>query len=216
MISLSISAFLQGLSGIIHCPLMCGPFAHISQVNSKNPKLSLFLYNLSRVAGYTSVGLAMGILGRIVNLLLISQAAAAIAALMLVAYGIMIWGGVRISSFPSIGAIIPLSLKNNDAIRPLVLGVCSAFLPCGLLIPAYALSLGAGTPLTGALVMFVFGLGTIPSVTASGILQKNLIALFPSPTARKALMTVAFSLSFLVICYRLIHSYWNDICGYVL
>lgn len=51
----------------------------------------------------------------------------------------------------------------------MALGAVWGWLPCGLVYSAPALALLAGTPLHGALVMFAFGLGTLPNLMAAAL-----------------------------------------------
>ena len=51
---------------------------------------------------------------------------------------------------------------SDDIITPLFLGVLTVLIPCGVTQAMMALAIGSGDPLTGALIMFAFTLGTTP------------------------------------------------------
>ena len=55
--------------------------------------------------------------------------------------------------------------------RALAVGAIWGWLPCGLVYSALALVLASGKPLTGALAMTAFGLGTVPLVATVGLLS---------------------------------------------
>jgi len=59
-----------------------------------------------------------------------------------------------------------------DRARPgggLLLGLLLGFLPCGFLYAALAAAAATGGPLTGAVAMLCFGIGTAPSLVAVGV-----------------------------------------------
>lgn len=51
---------------------------------------------------------------------------------------------------------------SDDIITPLFLGALTVLIPCGVTQAMMALAIGSGDPLTGALIMFAFTLGTTP------------------------------------------------------
>ena len=52
--------------------------------------------------------------------------------------------------------------KSNDIFAPAILGAFTVFIPCGTTQAMMALSIASGNPILGALIMFVFTLGTSP------------------------------------------------------
>ena len=54
--------------------------------------------------------------------------------------------------------------KGNDTF--FTIGFLNGFLPCGLVYMAIFGAIAASNPLSGSLYMFLFGLGTIPLMTA--------------------------------------------------
>jgi hypothetical protein len=49
------------------------------------------------------------------------------------------------------------------------LGVALGFLPCGILYAALAAAGATASPMYGALAMFCFGLGTVPTLVTIGL-----------------------------------------------
>ena len=67
--------------------------------------------------------------------------------------------------------------KFNHTLTPLLLGIVTFFLPCGFTQSMQIYTLSTGSFLTGAMIMFVFALGTLPvlallSFTSLGIHDK--------------------------------------------
>lgn len=52
--------------------------------------------------------------------------------------------------------------KSNDIFAPAVLGAFTVFIPCGTTQAMMALAIASGNPLTGALILYAFVLGTSP------------------------------------------------------
>jgi sulfite exporter TauE/SafE len=51
------------------------------------------------------------------------------------------------------------------------------WLPCGLVYSVLVTALASGSPATGALTMFAFGIGTLPNLLAMGWLAERLAVL---------------------------------------
>ena len=67
----------------------------------------------------------------------------------------------------------------------LLLGLCWGFLPCGLVYSVLLTASAAGSPLSGAAVMFAFGLGTLPSMLGMSLAAPALAALLSDRWTRK-------------------------------
>lgn len=166
---------LQGLGGFLHCPMMCGPFA-IALGTGKKSFFVQLTYNLARTVSYSLLGFALGFTGDVMNRFFLDQAAGIVGGILLLYFGLSYM-------FPGIlpGANLHLPGKLMSSLRgkgdnqrgpffaAILFGSVSGFLPCGLLYPAFALSLSTGGPVEGAVVMAVFGLGTIPSMLLTGL-----------------------------------------------
>jgi hypothetical protein len=60
-------------------------------------------------------------------------------------------------------------MSSSSASSKLLLGMLMGFLPCGLIYAALMKALGEATPLSGALTMLAFGLGTSVALVAVGL-----------------------------------------------
>ena len=68
-------------------------------------------------------------------------------------------------------------LPIQTPLAALPLGMVWGWLPCGLVYSALALAVASGGPVQGALVMLLFGLGTLPSMLAAGLLTARVRSL---------------------------------------
>ncbi|OGK11782.1 hypothetical protein A2954_04990 [Candidatus Roizmanbacteria bacterium RIFCSPLOWO2_01_FULL_37_12] len=64
--------------------------------------------------------------------------------------------------------------KSKDFFAPMLLGAFTVFIPCGTTQAMMALAIGSGNPVLGALIMFVFVLGTSPLFFTLGFLATRL------------------------------------------
>ncbi len=53
-----------------------------------------------------------------------------------------------------------------------LIGILNGFLPCGLVYVALAGAIASGNAISGAAVMILFGLGTVPSMFAASVFGK--------------------------------------------
>lgn len=173
------AAFLLALLGGAHCAGMCGGFVGALQLNRK-PQLSAatlsFGYHAGRLTSYTLAGLLAGTLGgavyatdvlplQIVLLFLGSAMLLAIGAAML---GKRAW----LARLEPLGArlwqaLAPLARKvypPRTRAQAYATGLLWGWIPCGMVYAALPLALTAGNPLSGALIMAGFGLGTLPTM----------------------------------------------------
>jgi len=174
--------FLIGLMTSLHCLAMCGGI-NLSQCVSRGIS-SPFLYSLGRVISYTVVGFVVGALGSVINFSITMQ-----GILKLIAGLIMIIMGINLLGvFPWIRKLIPRfpKIKSNSK-SPLIVGLLNGFMPCGPLQAMQIYALSTGSPVTGALSMFLFCLGTVPLTFGFGAFSSMLGQKF----TRKATMAGA-------------------------
>ncbi|HEY9032631.1 MAG TPA: sulfite exporter TauE/SafE family protein [Pseudomonadales bacterium] len=186
-----VSAFLIGLASSGHCLVMCGGIAsalssNIDQQQGHRRLLTLLLFHGGRILCYTLLGLVVGDLLRTAlhgspQLMFSSRL---VAAGLLVLIGLYIAGINTVIKHiesrmafvwralqPAIRRFMPIR-RFRDA---LVLGFFWGFLPCGII---YSTLLWASTSVDGhsaAVLMFFFGLGTIPALLSSNIVLQRFI-----------------------------------------
>jgi sulfite exporter TauE/SafE len=178
-----LAAFIVGLFGSLHCIGMCGPIAIALPVPDSN-NLSFFmgriLYNLGRVVTYAFLGAVLGLIGSKIALAGAQQVVSVVLGVIII-----------------IAVLLPQKYKNYFAQHPLIqklsyplksnigvlfkkgtfsamllIGILNGFLPCGLVYVALAGAIASGDPVSGAAVMILFGLGTVPAMFAASVLGK--------------------------------------------
>ena len=160
----ALSALVAGVTGSLHCALMCGPLAC-------SARGSPIAWHVGRIAAYSFVGLLLGALGRGVSsglmvsvqpvLPWVMAAGLVITALDLAKHARPIPGVARIS-----GVLIRAGAKVQPSTRSFLAGAATPFLPCGLLYGLFLAAIATGTPWGGAAVMGAFALGAVPAIAA--------------------------------------------------
>jgi sulfite exporter TauE/SafE len=177
------AAFLIGLVGSLHCIGMCGPIAIALPVPDSS-NISFFtgriLYNLGRVVTYSFLGAILGLLGGRIALAGAQQVVSIILGVVII-----------------IAVLLPQKYKNYFAQHPFtqklaqplkenigvlfkkgtfsamfLIGILNGFLPCGLVYVALAGAIASGDAISGAAVMILFGLGTVPAMFAASVFGK--------------------------------------------
>jgi len=210
---LLLGALAASFVGSLHCAGMCGPLVVFAGAGERPSALALAAYHGARIAGYVALGLVAGSLGAALDLgaasLGFGRAATVLAGATMVLIGL---GGVlgafgraragrrglldgwhqrfvaverRMSArvMPWMGKATRLSPLS----RSLWIGGLTALLPCGWLYAFLVVAAGTGSPLAGALVMAMLGLGSVPVLLGIGVGSGSLLA----PLARRSRGVVA-------------------------
>ena len=200
-----LGAFLMGLFGTLHCVGMCGSimgvltFSLPRETRLHPGRLIGYLgyYNIGRVLSYTLAGSLAGAFGAGVLLTISPQYGHSI--LLLLATFLMIAVGFYLAGwFPGLayveraGAPVwrklePLGKKLlpvKSPLQALLYGLIWGWLPCGLVYSALFIALGQGSALSGGVFMFLFGLGTLPSVMATGVFADQIMRFARNPRMR--------------------------------
>jgi len=184
------SIFMVSLLGSWHCGLMCGGF---SMSLTQGLTSRLIHYHLGRMISYTLMGGLAGALGR-----LALSAAGDYKFLVAGLIGTLLVLGVTYNLFelfaPShrfqwlerFSKIQNLKLERamkwaySKPYSSSILGALSVFLPCGWLYGFLMAAVASGSFLAGALTLFVFWLGGLPSLTVGSIyLRKSFQKISP-------------------------------------
>ncbi len=183
--------FLIGLLTSIHCVAMCGGIT-LSQCVPKpaaNASLNKFatvspslLYNLGRVISYTVIGGIIGALGSVVSFSGTMKGIVQIlAGIFMVIMGINMlnifpWLRKFNPRMPKIFARKINAGKNSNS--PFYIGLLNGLMPCGPLQAMQLYALSTGSPVKGAISMFLFSVGTVPLMFAFGALSSFLTKKF--------------------------------------
>jgi sulfite exporter TauE/SafE/copper chaperone CopZ/plastocyanin len=178
--------FVIGLITSVHCIAMCGGI-NLSQCIPQYEKaesrsrftvfLPSFMYNLGRVMSYTAVGFVLGFAGLLfgegsdVGLPVFFQGILKIlAGVFMVIMGINMLGlfpWLR-KLQPRMPRIFTRKAGTVNKRNPLFVGLLNGLMPCGPLQSMQIAALASGNPLSGALSMFMFSLGTVPLMLGFG------------------------------------------------
>ena len=190
--ALFLAAFSMGLFGSPHCLGMCGgivtAFGLSMQHVSDSKKNGLILtYHLGRLISYSLLGLIASFVGVTIFQSIMSNSAPRIvlgAVLMLI--GLAMLGLPLFNHLEKVGmrfwqSLAPLRKKVfpiDSFGKALFAGLLWGFLPCGLVYGALMMAIAGNNIATGAALMFVFGLGTMPMLIATqktvGMLQSSI------------------------------------------
>ncbi len=170
-----LSAILAAsLLGSLHCVAMCGPLVGLHG-GARTVKLAL-VHALGRLATYSVLGALAGLLGRALDLagelVVVQRAATVVAGLVILGWGgyqLAVALGLRVSAERPANRVFVAVLVQIRSRRPArrawLVGVLTGLLPCGWLWAFVIVAAGSGDVLSGALVMTVFWLGTVPVMT---------------------------------------------------
>lgn len=168
-------SILTGLSigflGSFHCIGMCGPIALALPVRSYpgvQKYVGIGLYNIGRAVTYGFLGLAFGFLGQQFKVWGLQQVISIVAGVMILVFIVSRFSfSSRIGWLAQLNAWVQKSLsallsapKSVTSLFPI--GLLNGLLPCGLVYVAIAAALATMHTWHGVLLMFAFGLGTIP------------------------------------------------------
>ena len=173
---------LGGLLGSAHCVGMCGSFALRLGADATSWRANLLrqlIYGGGRLFSYAVLGAAAGYGGR--QLIHATSVVNVQAWLAVIAGGFLVWQGlqstgllrrraVRAGNLSCLGpGLIGTLLQTRGFTAPLLAGVLTGLLPCGLVYAFLALAVSSGTLPWGMATMVCFGLGTLPMMTALGL-----------------------------------------------
>ena len=154
------------------------------QQSSIQPKVisAVFLYNVGRIGTYSLLGAVAGGAGSVAwlmqSMLPVQQIAFFTSNVLLILMGLYLLGLKRIGTVvESVGKrlwvhIRPAAtarLSGSGALNSLLAGSLWGLVPCGMVYAVLSAALVSGSALNGALLMSVFGLGTLPNLMVLGM-----------------------------------------------
>jgi sulfite exporter TauE/SafE len=205
--SIATIAFLGSFG---HCIGMCGGIViaySSTKVDEKwtKPKQSLshITYALGRVFTYTLLGAIFGFIGGVATFNNIAN-----GTLTIIAGVVMILAGLSLIGKIKFLTLLEHSISKNSWYQKsfkallhdqsifsfFILGMLNGLLPCGLVYFFAVTAASTGSPISGALVMLIFGLSTIPALFSLGFF----VGLFKQLTFRDTMIKLA---SIAVIIY---------------
>ena len=162
------TAVILGFAGSAHCLAMCGPL--LLGVQSRQ-----ILHHAGRLLSYTIVGIAFGILGKVIMMASYQQALSIISGSILLLWAFFSIFPLGHKSFSILrywskfNALFyqPIS-RLSPNLRAVSMGVLNGFLPCGMVYVAATASLQGGSIPYSMAYMLFFGAGTLPALLGLG------------------------------------------------
>jgi Uncharacterized conserved protein len=199
--------FFIGILTSVHCMAMCGGIC-LSQcvsgnaANGKGNETRLpgtvtgnitsnrtawkpsLLYNLGRVISYTVLGGIVGGIGSVISFSGVMKGFVQIfAGIFMVIMGMKmlnLFPGLRKFSLPMPKIIRQILFRKNSHRSPFYIGLLNGFMPCGPLQAMQLYALSTGSPIKGAIAMFLFAAGTVPLLFTFGTISSFLTKKFTS------------------------------------
>ncbi len=183
MTSEILIAFTIGFLGSFHCIGMCGPIA-IALPVPKTSNLSFFtgriLYNIGRVVTYSFLGLLFGLVGGRITLAGAQQVVSIILGVVIIIAILLPQRYKNIFIQHKLVQKLAQPLKSNISIlfkkgtfsALFLIGILNGFLPCGFVYIGLAGAIASDNAISGAVVMMLFGLGTVPAMLTATVFGK--------------------------------------------
>lgn len=199
-LSYALPAFAAGLLGNIHCLGMCGGLSGALSCSSnsiKSNRSAIYYqvsYNLGRISTYILLGLIAGSIGHLVHWSLGPLGAKGlriIAGVIIICLGLYftnLWRGIEVIErvgmrfWQRVSPVMSRLLPVKSWFHAYFLGMIWGLLPCGLVYTNLSWAASSGGALTGMSIMGLFGLGTLPSMLATGIFAQKLTMVLRSNT----------------------------------
>lgn len=197
---LSFAILASSFWGSWHCAAMCSPIA--SLMAKKN---SLWSYHLGRGFSYTVLGALGGYLGSFFlqnDFYYVRIVSGALFAIILFFMGVQMLRGKKITPFK----LTWLHSYYTKQAPGFVLGLLSIFLPCGWLYNYVLAATATQSPASGALVMSLFWLGGLPSLSAISLFMKKTIQMSPLKKQKLAGFVLVFASLYSVMSFYFLSS----------
>lgn len=170
------SALGLGLAGAGHCLGMCGGIAVALNLGGAASPAVTLAYHAGRIASYTLLGAALGLAAGSVDISAWTIGLRYLAGALLVGMGLYIagvWRGMALLERAGAHLWRPVQRLSSGLLpirhwhQALALGLCWGLMPCGLIYSSLAWAATARHAPTSALMMFLFGVGTLPAMLAT-------------------------------------------------
>jgi len=215
-ISIITIAFLGSIG---HCIGMCGGIIIAYSSTKIDSKWSKWLqsiahlsYSFGRITTYTLLGVIFGAIGGVISFSSMANATLTIVAgIFMILTGLSLLGKLPFltkleHSFSSTSwyqEIFRSVLRSKSLYSFYILGLLNGLLPCGLVYFFAVIAASTGSPLWGALVMFIFGVSTLPALFMLGLFT----GVFTRSNFRKTIMNLAAMIVLIYGFYTIYRGY---------
>jgi uncharacterized protein len=171
------SALIFGLISSLHCIGMCGPIAMMLPIDRSNPAkkvIQIMLYHIGRLSAYASLGLIFGILGKGFYMAGIQQHLSIIVGILMIVIVLIperVFMNYNFSKpvyklLSNVKTSLGNQFKRKSPDALFTIGLLNGFLPCGLVYAALFGAIAMQNITLGVTYMLLYGLGTIPMMSA--------------------------------------------------
>ena len=203
------SAFIFGLISSFHCVGMCGPIAMMLPVDRNNEAkkvTQIITYHIGKLTAYGILGLIFGLLGRSFYLAGMQQQLSIIVGVLMIVVALVpekVFAKYNFSKpvykiISKVKSSLGQQFKNKSYKSLFTIGLLNGFLPCGMVYVAIFGAIAMQSVSLGVLYMLLFGIGTIPMLTAV-IYISNILSFSLRGTLQKIIPVVAVVIGMLFI-----------------
>lgn len=202
-----------------HCIGMCGGIvlAYTStKVNNTWTKLhqstSHLLYSLGRISSYTMLGVIFGFIGQVFTFDNFTRGILlGVTGFLMILIGVSLSGKIKfitkiehsISKYDWYQKTFKKLISSSSPGSFYFLGILNGLLPCGFVYMFAITAISTGNPFWGAVVMFIFGVCTIPALFLLGVF----VGLFQKTELRNWFVKIASILILLFGFYTMYKGY---------
>lgn len=172
------SALVLGLAGAGHCLGMCGGIAAALNLGGHRSLAVTLSYHAGRIASYTALGGLLGLAAGSIDIAAWTIGLRYLAGVLLIAMGLYVanwWRGMAVLERAGARLWQPVQRQASRWLpvrrwpQGFALGLCWGLMPCGLIYSSLAWAATAQSATTSALMMFIFGVGTLPAMLATSL-----------------------------------------------
>lgn len=171
------TALLFGIISSFHCVGMCGPIALVLPVDRSNNTrkvIQIMLYHIGRLTSYAMLGLFFGLLGKGLHLAGLQQQLSIIIGVLMILLVLIPEKKMAKYNFSKpvfrliskVKSHMGTQLKRKTPDALFTIGLLNGFLPCGMVYAALFGAIAMQNEVLGVLYMILFGIGTIPMMSA--------------------------------------------------
>jgi len=173
-----LGAFLLGLSGAGHCLGMCGGIAAALNLGSQKQLGVTLSYHSGRLASYALLGALLGLAAGAIDIGAWTIGLRYLAGLLLIGMGLYVadwWRGLVVLEQTGARLWQPVQRLSSGLLparrwyQGLALGLCWGLMPCGLIYSALAWAATRQDAAEAALLMLLFGIGTLPAMLSTSL-----------------------------------------------
>jgi hypothetical protein len=203
------TALLFGLIASLHCVGMCGPIAMMLPLDRNNEAkkvTQILTYHIGKLSAYGILGLIFGLLGRSFYLAGMQQQLSIVVGILMIMVAVVPEKEFAKYNFSKpiyriitkVKSSLGQQFKSKSYESLFTIGLLNGFLPCGMVYVAIFGAIAMQSISMGIVYMLLFGLGTIPLLTAV-IYISNLLSFSFRGNLQKMIPLVAVLIGMLFI-----------------